>query len=630
MTDLGPLQQVVARTLGRVRLQRALESATAALALWFAIGCGVRLVQRLLFFRNQNEPLWLISFAFVAALFAWLWPVRRDQIAARLDHAHAFHDRVRTALEFSQRQDRSRFMDAAIDDAVARASTLSPQRAAPFRAPRARYLTLIFGLLWVGAGVLPARAVKATLPVPVARTVALSEDELSGFHEELAQLESAAPITPEAEQQRAAYRALLDRIASGELDRAAAIEALLSLEKRLLPDAAHDLSADQTTLAELAKDLAKADEALSATLSQQDPIAAAEALAALAKSLAAKTESERARLKEALARIKRRADASEASLKREAELKRLLKRPDSAKTPDEKRLLQRNKRELERLRRENQQQRERSRELARLERDLAQAAQDLAANELDQAENALERGAEELKRFGQEQGTREQREALAKQLAQLRELLQRQREQDRGKGNANKPAPGSQQERAQRFVMRAAGQDPDAEQAKLLVPKARPKAGKPGGEGDEKEGGDPDQKPGTENNEKGKPALQLGGDGPSAAQIELPGMTQGQTGSEPRASDEHDKRKLRSATDIDSELRDSQVAGKASKGPARSEIILDAADRGFATASYRKVYSDYRTHAEEVLDKEDIPSGYRFYVRRYFQLIRPREERNVP
>jgi hypothetical protein len=37
------------------------------------------------------------------------------------------------------------------------------------------------------------------------------------------------------------------------------------------------------------------------------------------------------------------------------------------------------------------------------------------------------------------------------------------------------------------------------------------------------------------------------------------------------------------------------------------------------------VYKDYRTYAEQQINKDEIPDGYRFYVRRYFQLIRPRE-----
>ena len=37
------------------------------------------------------------------------------------------------------------------------------------------------------------------------------------------------------------------------------------------------------------------------------------------------------------------------------------------------------------------------------------------------------------------------------------------------------------------------------------------------------------------------------------------------------------------------------------------------------------MYTDYRAHAEDVLERDQVPPGYRFYVRRYFQLIRPRD-----
>ena len=50
------------------------------------------------------------------------------------------------------------------------------------------------------------------------------------------------------------------------------------------------------------------------------------------------------------------------------------------------------------------------------------------------------------------------------------------------------------------------------------------------------------------------------------------------------------------------------------------------ARRGFASRGYQKVFREYHNVAEEALDKDEIPGGYRFYVRRYFQLIRPREE----
>ena len=66
------------------------------------------------------------------------------------------------------------------------------------------------------------------------------------------------------------------------------------------------------------------------------------------------------------------------------------------------------------------------------------------------------------------------------------------------------------------------------------------------------------------------------------------------------------------------------------QGGSRSEVILGAAERGFASRSYKNVYREYNTVAEEALEKDEIPGGYRFYVRRYFQLIRPRETQDPP
>jgi hypothetical protein len=72
---------------------------------------------------------------------------------------------------------------------------------------------------------------------------------------------------------------------------------------------------------------------------------------------------------------------------------------------------------------------------------------------------------------------------------------------------------------------------------------------------------------------------------------------------------------------------DTRVEGERRAGPTRSEVILDGSRRGFASRAYEKVHTDYRQHAERVLERDAIPGGYRFYVRRYFQLIRPREPR---
>jgi hypothetical protein len=93
------------------------------------------------------------------------------------------------------------------------------------------------------------------------------------------------------------------------------------------------------------------------------------------------------------------------------------------------------------------------------------------------------------------------------------------------------------------------------------------------------------------------------------------------------AGTEHDPNVQGKATASVGGTQDTQVAGNdTGQGGSRSEVILGAAERGFASRGYEKVFREYHTVAEEALDKDEIPGGYRFYVRRYFQLIRPREE----
>jgi hypothetical protein len=65
------------------------------------------------------------------------------------------------------------------------------------------------------------------------------------------------------------------------------------------------------------------------------------------------------------------------------------------------------------------------------------------------------------------------------------------------------------------------------------------------------------------------------------------------------------------------------VAGSGA-GPSRSQVIGGAAARGFASAEYRRVFTDYAGVIEESLDNTAVPPGRRYLVRRYFQLIRPR------
>ena len=89
----------------------------------------------------------------------------------------------------------------------------------------------------------------------------------------------------------------------------------------------------------------------------------------------------------------------------------------------------------------------------------------------------------------------------------------------------------------------------------------------------------------------------------------------------------HDDHVQGQASSLKGETQDTQVAGQdTGQGGSRSEVIQGAAERGFASKGYTRVYTEYHTVAEEALGKDEIPGGYRFYVRRYFDLIRPRDD----
>jgi hypothetical protein len=79
---------------------------------------------------------------------------------------------------------------------------------------------------------------------------------------------------------------------------------------------------------------------------------------------------------------------------------------------------------------------------------------------------------------------------------------------------------------------------------------------------------------------------------------------------------------LGESTDLASRRDDQRAAGVEGEGPSRSEIIFQAAQKGFATARYRDVVHDYETIVEEDMEREELPPGYRRYVEEYFDLIR--------
>ena len=69
---------------------------------------------------------------------------------------------------------------------------------------------------------------------------------------------------------------------------------------------------------------------------------------------------------------------------------------------------------------------------------------------------------------------------------------------------------------------------------------------------------------------------------------------------------------------------ESSVSGRMGEGDSKSRVVFSAAKKGFSSQAWGKVHQDYRDVVEDALEEQAIPRSKRRYVRRYFELIRPR------
>jgi len=691
MSDTTPLLRPVRAVTLRLRLQRALDAAaTLSLA---GLGLAAALVTALKTGAiGQSEALpWLAVASALPALGALLGALRPVQplLAARLlDRAHDLHDRTASALSFAALPDAERtpFMRAAIDDAAARAATLSAKRALPLRLPRD--LVFVAGLLIAVAGlallevptIVTVRRPPARLP-----TVGLHADDVDAFRSDVREVLDDPELARDVRDAAERFDQLVTDLAERRLDRTEALRRLQQVQQSLEDARRADSDEMRETLAQVAQELARSSQTQAAAeaLRESDARRAAQEMRQLAEALRQNPPSQREleRLREALARAAAAQPPapSETELqRRREEMQRLLQRQreqqaqKQTQPEQERRLLERRRRELQRLERQHADSQEQQRSLERLQREMQQAAQSLEQQDRDQASRSLERSAEELNRMGREQMSEEQRRSLEERLSELRELVRRQREQQAQNGQQGQQGQGGQQQggqrqggqgqqqqgqgqqgqgqgqqgqsgqqqggqrqggqgqsRMDRFVQRAQGQQGQSGQ-----PGQSGQAGQPGQGGQPGQAGQGGQGQGPGQQGQNGPRVMMPGQGGSAV-LEMPGMGTrpgqgaegaGQGGQGPGAGTGHDETTLDDPTRLSGSRQATRVEGEQSgRGPTRSEVILGAAERGFASHEYERVFVDYESHAEEVIEQDQIPGGYRFYVRRYFQLIRPRD-----
>jgi len=388
-------------------------------------------------------------------------------------------------------------------------------------------------------------------------------------------------------------------------------ERLGALERELSESSELDREAMDEGLKGLARELEKSGltKPAAQALSEKRLADAEQALRELAERLKRKqnppSKAELEKLRSALQKASSAASEHQSGIEQrrkelEEEQQSLLKKKqqpgDNAAKTDQK--LAENKRKLERLGREKQRADKSQQKLSELDKQLQEAARQLM-QDAQAAGQSLESAAEDVNRMGKQQMSDEQKKEMLKRLQELREVLRQQ-----GKGGKE------QMDRMQRFGERARG-----------GAKQQPgQAGKPGS--------------GTQ---PGQLRLSHGqSDGPSI-DVPTPGSSPG-TGKESQGDGQpgdangksygtgHDDKLAGDPTKLDGKTQDVSAAGVDSgQGAASAEVIYGAAERGFVGRGYQKVFTDYQTVAEQVMTQDEIPPGYRFYVRRYFQLIRPRD-----
>ena len=68
-----------------------------------------------------------------------------------------------------------------------------------------------------------------------------------------------------------------------------------------------------------------------------------------------------------------------------------------------------------------------------------------------------------------------------------------------------------------------------------------------------------------------------------------------------------------------------QLTGRLGEGESLQQFMPSAGDSSRAQRRYKELYEAMAPAAEDALVQENIPLGSRFFIKRYFESIRPRE-----
>jgi hypothetical protein len=542
--------------------------------------------------------------------------------ALRLDAEHELKGRLSAALSYAGvfgAQARASGEDPFVALVVQESHSLgdlAPEQAVPFERPS--------GLIWAGAMLslfvllvlFPLRAVVVVEQSNEPEIEKSSSAWIAADDAELLQ-RSALELSKAAESKEAAeaaerYNELVLRAVSGEIGQAEAFRLAAELEADLEASAAlaQEFSDGLKSRGEKLRER-KITRAVGEALSDGRVKDAEDALRKLSERLASEaspiSQKELEELRSSLEELRKATETEiskddkeaasddsneEQSLKKERE--RLLKKKnDGSASKSELQQLDKAERQLKRLSRKRKAA-EAKKTLSELDKQLAEAARDIA-KEAKKSGQFLDQAADTLKQGQKQQLSDQEKREVLKQLKALKERLRRQNQES------------EQEKRLREFQKRARGQTGQG---------SPEKEGKPGGEQGEKRGLGP---------------VSLGPEGipiPGAGNSEGPPDAQGR-GEKPGQA--HDPIVQGAATKLPGAGAEDKtaVAQDSGDGQSASETILSVAEEGFKPGSYERLFHEYHTVFEEVMEKEHVPQGRQSHVMRYFELIRPRGDAPV-
>lgn len=457
--------------------------------------------------------------------------------------------------------------------------------------------------------------------------VALDPDEKAYVEAILAELHNVAKRdqVPELEDFANKIEKLLEKAENGEITKEQLLTELEKAENALNKDGAEPNQAEvQKQMGEMGKELAKNEmtKELGEALQKNDLQKAKEQLEKIAEKLESKdpkdqmTEKQKEELGKQLDKVAKQMEKQEKDQQQKQdqqqqntkdEIRRLEKQKQEAKNDKQReeieRRLEEKKRELQKLQKEDQEKQasEQRRALKRLQKDLEKAAENLQKPEKkpgdqqdqeqqerdQQASQKLKDAARETGRVDQDQRKQATQKKMSSQMDDLREAMRRAKQ----RGNKGPNDPFNKNGKNQDFISRARGQKGNGQQWK-------PGQGQGQGQGQQGQG-------------QGQGQGQNGGQGQGS-------------GSGNNWGTGHDDNLAGDPTHMSGNQKDTDLQGKqGNEGGSTRETILAAAQKGFASKRYEKVYQDYQRIVEEVMRTEKLPSSYKYYVKRYFAKIHP-------